>query len=98
MKSHTFHSQAAEEYTNAIAYHIRIDPKIGKCLATEIDDLIEAICQHPERYREVRPGVQRHFSDVFPYAIFYMNQPKRIWIVAIMHMSRKPDYWKSRIA
>jgi len=32
--------------------------------------------------------VRRHFSDVFPYAIFYMNQPQRIWIVAVMHMTQ----------
>ncbi len=82
MKPYILHSQAAEEYTEAVAYHARIDPKLGERFAAEIDDLIEAICRHPERYREVRAGVQRHFSDVFPYAIFYMDQPQRVCRVA----------------
>ena len=41
--------------------------------------------------------IRRHFSDVFPYAILYMDQPDRILIMAVMHMKRQPGYWKKRL-
>lgn len=33
----------------------------------------------------------------FPFRIVYLDQPERIWIVAVAHLSRKPDYWFSRL-
>jgi hypothetical protein len=33
----------------------------------------------------------------FPFVIYYLDMPDRIWIVAFAHASRKPNYWKTRI-
>ena len=97
MKPYILHSQAAEEYAEAISYHARINTELGERFVAEMDELIGEVCRDPERYREVQVGVRRHFSDVFPYAVFYINQLNRVWIVAVMHMSRRPDYWRSRL-
>jgi toxin ParE1/3/4 len=32
----------------------------------------------------------------FPYGILYTIEPDYILILAVMHCSRKPGYWKSR--
>lgn len=51
------------------------------------------------------PGINRRFSgefrlcrfDVFPYALVYRIVGEgTVQIVAVMHRSRKPGYWKSR--
>lgn len=97
MKPHAFHPEAAEEYTEAAAYYARISPALGGRFYDEMERLIEDIRQYPDRFRLFDPPVRRHFSDVFPYAMIYLDQPDRIWIVAVMHFKRRPGYWKQRL-
>ncbi|HAK44654.1 MAG TPA: hypothetical protein DCO79_01865 [Spirochaeta sp.] len=33
----------------------------------------------------------------FPYGIIYSYSTEEIIIIAVMHLHRKPDYWKSRL-
>ena len=53
--------------------------------------------QNPERFRLFDAPIRRHFSDVFPYAVLYVDQPDRVLIIAVMHMKRRPGYWKHRL-
>ena len=32
----------------------------------------------------------------FPYIIFYVELEEAIWIVAVAHGRRRPDYWRRR--
>ena len=34
---------------------------------------------------------------IFPYAVVFMEKPEHIWIVAVMHMKRRPGYWRERL-
>ena len=63
----------------------------------EIERLIRDIRQQPERFRLFDSPIRRHFSDVFPYAVLYVDQPDRMLIIAVMHMKRRPGYWKKRL-
>lgn len=44
------------------------------------------------------PPARRHFGGTFPFAIVYIEEPDRIWIVAVMHFKRRPGYWHGRVA
>jgi hypothetical protein len=33
----------------------------------------------------------------FPYGLLYRIEPARIYIVAVMHLHRRPGYWRSRL-
>jgi toxin ParE1/3/4 len=37
-------------------------------------------------------------TDRFPYQIVYRISGDSVWIVAVMHQSRRPGYWKKREA
>jgi len=46
-------------------------------------------------YEQRRAG--RHFAvHRFPYRIVYRVRDEDIYIVAIAHSSRRPDYWRDR--
>ena len=98
MKSYAFRSEAAAEYAEAIEYYANISPSLGKRFASEIDRLIEEICQSPRQYREYDPPMRRHFSRSFPYAVLYLDNPEQVLIFTVMHMKRRPGYWKSRLS
>jgi hypothetical protein len=41
--------------------------------------------------------VRRCLTHVFPYGVLYTVEPDFILIVAVMHGSREPGYWKRRV-
>lgn len=97
MKRHYFHPEADLEYTAAATYYAEIDIELARRFHYEIERLISDACSNPVRYRPVEGSVRRHFSQIFPYAVLYIDQPDRIWIVALMHLKRNPAYWKRRL-
>lgn len=54
--------------------------------------------QHPLRFRQIVSPVRRRLASVFPYAVLYIDEPERVWIVAIMPLKRDPGYWLHRLA
>jgi len=97
VKPHAFHPEAAAEYADAANSYARIHPELGGRFYDEMERLIQDIRREPQRFRRLDPPAQRHFSTVFPYAVIYVEQPNRIWILAMMHLKRRPGYWKSRV-
>ncbi len=97
MKPYIFHPEAEAEYVEAAQYYTGIDPELGGRFFDDIEGLISELQQQPARFWQFEPPVRRHLSTVFPYAVVYLEQPDRIWIVAVMHGNRKPGYWRERL-
>ena len=97
MKPHIFHPAADEEYVQAVQYYADIALELGHRFHREMERLIREACAHPERHWQFDPPVRRHLSGDFPYAIVFLEKPDVIWIVAVMHMSRRPGYWRKRL-
>ena len=52
----------------------------------------------PEINRDMGNGLRRCRFEVFPYALIYRVLPAGlIEVVAVMHSSRQPGYWKGRL-
>lgn len=96
MKPHAFHPAADEEYTQAAEYYAGINPELGRRCYDQVEGLIRDIRRHPQQYRLFDPPIRRHFSDVFPYAVLYVDQSDRVLVIAVMHMKRRPGYWRER--
>ncbi len=97
MKPHTFHPEAGREYTQAVEHYAAISLELGHRFNDEIERLIAAVCADPQRFHPIRPQVRRALSREFPYSVVYIDQPERVWIVAVMHGKRRPSYWISRV-
>jgi len=41
--------------------------------------------------------VQRALARKFPFSVVFLNQPDRVWIVAVMHAKRRPGHWRGRL-
>ena len=94
---HAIHPEADAEFAEAARYYAQIAPELGVRFYREMDRLIREVCAHPKHYRKFDPPARRHFSAAFPYAIIYLDQPDRGWIVAVMYMKRRPGYWRERL-
>ena len=96
MKPIHFHPAAAEEYINAAAYYGNIDTTLARRFQHEIERLLQEIKSAPNRFNQFESPARRHLSTVFPYAIIYLNEPDCVWILAVMHLKRNPQYWHNR--
>lgn len=97
MKPHRFHPEADEEYASAATHYAHISPELGSRFYDEIEGLIADACATPRRFRRIDDDVRRHLAHDFPYALLYIDEPDNVWIVAVMPLSRDPDYWKRRL-
>ena len=97
MKPHEFHPEARLEYIEATTHYQGKSSGLGNRFHEEIFRLIAEIRRAPSLYRHIDGPFQRHFSTTFPYAVIYVQEPERIHIIAVMHMHRRPGYWKHRV-
>lgn len=63
----------------------------------EVGRRLSRIADFPEAWAPVSSGARRCLVERFPYGIIYQIRDDKILILAVMHLSRKPDYWKNRL-
>ena len=98
MKPHIFHPEADEEYVQAVQYYADIALELGWRFHDEMDRLIQEACADPKRFWKFSPPARRRLSGDFPYAIVCVEKPEHLWSVAVMHVKRRPGYWRGRLA
>lgn len=97
MKPHVFHPEAAEEYAQAVQYYAEVATELGGRFHDEIEQLIIEVCRNPERFFRFSPPARRALARKFPYSVVYLDEPDRVWIIAVMHAKRRPRYWRERL-
>ena len=85
------------EFFNAIEYYEESEIGLGYDFALEVYTTIERILAHPRAWRYMEEGIRRALVRRFPYGVLYMENNDEIYITAIMHLHREPNYWKHRI-
>jgi toxin ParE1/3/4 len=93
---YVFHPEALTEYAEAVQYYMGQRTEIAQSLINAIEDAIYRIRESPTRYGEIDEDVRRCMTRKFPYGILYIIEPDYILILAVMHCSREPGYWKNR--
>jgi len=101
MPHYAFHSAAAEEYLDATRYYLtHASEIIAFAFITEIEATIESLLRSPTTWPVIEiPNVRRVLLKTFPYSLYYSwsSEVDQITIYAVMHLSRAPGYWRSRI-
>ena len=89
--------QAADEFEDAAAHYADKQPGLGQRFRDEVDRHIRWIAQHAEIPRERPGGYRRVNLKVFPHYVAYVQIGETLWILAIAHGHREPEYWIDRI-
>ncbi len=97
MKPIIIHGKARAELDEAIAYYEQQKAGLGLALQSAIEQAIGRIQQNPQIGAPYKTTEFRHYVvQRFPYVVFYAELEEPIWIVAIAHGKRRPDYWRRR--
>lgn len=91
------HPQADAEFLLAQQRYTDASPRLGGRFFDEITSVFRRVIEHPLRYKQFDPPARRLFANGFPYAVIYVLKPDALWIIAVMHVRREPNYWKSRL-
>lgn len=87
---------AEAELMDSVAYYESIEPGLGVRLKNEVRKFLDLIASAPERPRQRPAGYRRVNLRIFPFFIAYYLTEGIIWIVAISHAHRLPEYWLPR--
>lgn len=92
----TFHPEAEAEFKSAIEYYEDCQRGLGYDFAIEVHTTVQQILVHPQAWPILENEVRRCLTRRFPFAILYSIEPDKVFILAVMHLHRDPDYWKER--
>lgn len=96
--TYSFHPEARAEFKEATLYYSEKSPSLASAFYAEIEYAIEGIVENPLLYRVIDEDVRRCLTKRFPYGILYTIEDHYILILAVMHCSREPSYWKHRLS
>ena len=88
--------EAADEFDDAADYFEQQQAGLGRRFRDEVDRHIRWIGEHSDIPRLRRGGYRRVNLKVFPYYVAYLIWQDTIWILAVAHGHRKPEYWIHR--
>jgi len=92
-----FHPEAAAELECVTGdYEARVRG-LGSRFREEIERACRTIVQQPLLWRLRPAGYHRVNLPGFPYYVAYVIHGGSVFVIAIGHASRRPDYFKNRV-
>ena len=91
-----FLRQALDEFNDAIEYYEEKQAGLGLRFKDEVVRHVKWILENSLVPRLREGGYRRVNLRVFPYNIAYIVRENTLWILAIAHNHRKPEYWINR--
>jgi plasmid stabilization system protein ParE len=88
---------AKADLAEAISFYNTQSEGLGYDLAVEVKKTLERIIQYPEAWPMLSKRTRRCRTNRFPYGVIYQLRPNTLLVVAIMHLSRNPETWNSRL-
>jgi plasmid stabilization system protein ParE len=97
MTAVSFLPPAEEEMIEAARYYESKSDGLGSEFLAEVERTIESIKAHPSAAAIIRSHIRRRLLNRFPFGLLYAIDDNHILILAVMHLRRRPGYWKARL-
>jgi hypothetical protein len=91
-----FDPEALVEMREAAAFYEDCQPGLGCSFLDAVEVASAEIVKYPRMWRRVKGRFRRYLVQRFPYGLIYAVQGDVIYVAAVMHLKRKPDYWYGR--
>jgi len=91
-----FHGAARIEYVSAIKYYRDRSIRAALRLESEMEGVFADLQANPHRFPTYEGNLRVASLLKFPYSVIYEVNDDIIWVIAIVHASREPDYWRDR--
>jgi plasmid stabilization system protein ParE len=92
-----FLAPAQAEFAEAVGYYNAQREGLGEEFAEEVQRTIARIREYPEAWSLLSRRTRRCPTNRFPYGIIYQIRGNTLLIIAVMHLHRAPQTWRSRL-
>lgn len=96
MASVIYHPRAEQEVWDAAGWYEEQRAGLGADFLRRLEAATNAVLEHPLRWPTYRGRFRRYKLSKYPYGIVYAVETDHIYVVAVMHLKRRPDYWVRR--
>ena len=97
MKPVAYHRLAENELIESARFYEQRREFLGNNFLDEVEETLEKIQTHPDLGKPGKFQTRSWKVKRFPFRLVYLEPVDRVWIVAIAHLSRKPNYWLARL-
>ena len=89
--------ETEQEFVESVAYYESREPGLGLRFRDEVVAAVDWIVRYSEVPRLRPRGYRRVNLRAFPHYVAYVIRRETIWVVAIAHGHRRPEFWIDRI-
>lgn len=91
-----FSLEAKAEFEDSERYYECQVQELGAQFRTDVRNALIRIRNWPLAAQVERGDIRRMMLGRFPYKLLYSVEADRIYIIAVAHLHRAPDYWINR--
>jgi plasmid stabilization system protein ParE len=92
-----FNELAVKEMNDAILYYELKFTGLGDAFKEEIKRSVKRIVKYPKAWTPIDDEIRKYVMHKYPFSIYYSIDKNTLYIIAIAHQHRKPNYWIDRI-
>jgi len=97
VRSVEFHPDAQNEFISAAHFYERQMQGLGLDFIETVQRAYGQLPASPTSGAPFGRKLRRPLVPKFPYGLLYRVEPNRTYVIAVMHLHRRPGYWRSRI-
>ncbi|MBX7246772.1 MAG: type II toxin-antitoxin system RelE/ParE family toxin [Candidatus Sumerlaeaceae bacterium] len=87
---------AMAEMMDAACFYEEARVGLGVTFLATIEEAFKKVGHKPRLWPRLKGPFRRCLITGFPYGIIYRVDLDSVYVAAIMHLKRKPDYWTRR--
>ena len=91
-----FTEPATIELDDAIEYYELQLTGLGKKFFSDVIETLELISKFPQLFTQNSDNTRKAVLRKFPYNLIYSLLNNNIYIIAVAHQNRAPEYWIDR--
>ena len=92
------HPGAELDVAESVAFYAEEQPGVELRFTSELRRTYDRIVRGPDLFPIEFGKVRRCRMGRFPFRIFYVNRGEIVFVLAVAHAKRQPNYWKSRMS
>jgi len=91
-----FSEYARQELVDAVRYYELEYEGLGRRFREEVRKAAIRIAEYPMAWSAERGDVRKCLLHKFPYKLLYSIEENHVFVIAVAHLHRRPDYWIER--
>jgi len=91
-----FHPSARAELDASVDFYESRLEGLGIRLLAAVEEVTERIAASPGAGSPLAGGFRKRLVAGFPFSIVYRISDEQVFLVAVAHQHRRPEYWRRR--